>query len=401
MEGKIIFSRYGFTAVLIGALAVGYIGGVKASTPQEAALSALGAEVPESVELDFSPFWTAWQVLDQKFVASKEKPAADKRLWGAIQGMTDSFGDPYTVFMPPAESEEFQAEIAGNFEGVGMEVGTRDGVLTVVAPLKGSPAERAGVKPGDKIIAIDGKPSADMAVDAAVKLIRGEGGTTVKLSLAREGEKAPLEVSIVRAVIQVPTINTELRSDGIFVISLYNFYADSHNLFRGALREFIESGSDKLIIDLRGNPGGYLEASVDMASWFLPAGKVIVTEDYGGNATKNIHRSKGYDIFSDRLKLAIIADQGSASASEILSGALRDHGIAKLFGERTFGKGSVQEVINITEDTTLKVTVARWLTPGGYSISDGGLEPDFKVESRTEKADAPLLRAAEYLLTGK
>ena len=188
----------------------------------------------------------------------------------------------------------------------------------------------------------------------------------------------------------------------MFVISLHNFSAISANLFRDALREFIESGTDKMILDLRGNPGGFLEAAIDMASWYLPAGKMVVTEDFGDNGKPRVHRSKGYNIFTDKLKMAILINQGSASASEILAGALQQHGKATLVGTRSFGKGSVQELVKITPDTSLKVTVARWLTPNGSSISDGGLSADVEVEFTTEDFEAgedpQLDKAVELLL---
>jgi carboxyl-terminal processing protease len=208
--------------------------------------------------------------------------------------------------------------------------------------------------------------------------------TRVRLLIAREGVDAPFEVSVTRAVIDIPTLDYEYRSDGIFVIRLYNFSATSPNLFRNALREFVRTGSGKLLLDLRGNPGGFLEASVDMASWFLPPGTPIVREEYKDGGAQVVHRSKGYDIFGNKLKMVVLIDQGSASASEILAGALSEHGVATLVGETSFGKGSVQELVRITPDSSLKVTIAQWLTPNGLSISAGGLKPDVVVEVTPE-----------------
>ena len=220
---------------------------------------------------------------------------------GAIQGLVSSLGDPYSVFLPPAETEMFESDISGNFEGVGMEIGIRDKILTVIAPLKGTPAEKAGVLPGDKIIKIDETGTVDLSVDKAVKLIRGKKGTTVKLSIIRGPKDEALEISVTRDTINIPTIDTEIKND-VFIIRLYNFSANSPGLFRESLREFAVSGKDKLILDLRGNPGGYLEAAVDMASWFLPAGKVIVREDFGKKAEPVVYRSKGYDVFNENLE---------------------------------------------------------------------------------------------------
>ena len=297
--------------------------------------------------------------------------------------MVAAVGDPYTVFLPPSQSEIFKSDISGNFEGVGMEVALKDEVLTVVAPLKGSPSERAGVRAGDKIMEIDGESTQGLSIDEAVSKIRGEKGTRVILTMIRVGESEPLKIPVMRDVIDVPTIKTETRdtpTGKAFIISLYNFSANSPTLFRDALQEFVDLETDKLIIDLRGNPGGYLEAAVDMASWFLPEGKVVVREYFGDARDEEVHRSRGYDIFNDNLKMVILVDGGSASASEILAGALREQKNVPLVGMKTFGKGSVQELIDITDETALKVTVARWLTPNGNSISEKGLAPDYKVE---------------------
>src|SRR3989344_4350104 len=302
--------------------------------------------IPESInvtEAQFEPFWKVWQILSEKYVAATTTDSQE-RVWGAIQGLASSQNDPYTVFFPPEESLIFKSEISGNFEGVGMEIGLKDGILTVVAPLKGSPAELAGVRAGDKIVKIDDQSSADLSVDKAVKLIRGAKGTVVKITFIREGSSQQIERSITRGVINIPTIQTETRDaisgssdtsttasgsgltkDGIFIIRLFSFSAQSTELFRKALRSFVESGSHKLIIDLRGNPGGYLDAAWDTASWFLPAGKIIVTEDFGGKNQNKVYRSKGYDIFNENLKLVVLVDGGSASASEIFAGALREH----------------------------------------------------------------------------
>ncbi len=350
--------------------------------------------------IDLSSFWKEWSLLKEKYVSSKPIPNDQEKIYGAMQGLASSLGDPYTVFFPPKESKIFEGDIAGNFEGVGMEVALKDGVLTVVAPLKGSPAKKAGIKSGDKILKINATSTADISVDKAVNIIRGKKGTEIVLNVFREGIKAPFDVKIIRDVIDLPTIDAELRKDGIFVIKLYSFSANAPDLFRNALRKLYESGSKKLVLDLRGNPGGYLDAAVDMASWFLPSGKVVVTEDFGKNGENKVYRSKGYNVFPN-IHFIILADGGSASASEILAGALQEHGIAKLVGTKTFGKGSVQELVPITSDTSLKITVARWLTPNGNSISEGGLKPDYEVKiSQTDidkKVDPQMDKAVELL----
>jgi len=332
--------------------------------------------------INMDPFWEVWKLLDSKYVATKNLASTttnQDRVWGAIQGMTSSLGDPYTVFMSPDENKDFEDNISGNFEGVGMEIGIKEGVLSVIAPLKGSPAEKIGIKTDDKIITIDGKPALDLSTDKAVKLIRGPKGTIVKISILRDGNSKPINFEITRAVIDIPTVKTEIKDD-VFVISLYNFYAQAQSQFNGALKEFVQSKKSSLIIDLRGNPGGYLNTAVDMASWFLPLGKPIVREEFGDDREEKVYRSKGYDVFTEKLKMIILVDGGSASASEILAGALQEHGVAKLVGVKTYGKGSVQELVSVTEDTSLKVTIAKWLTPSGKSISEGGLTPDYEVK---------------------
>ena len=354
-------------------------------------------------QVDFAPFWKAWSVINEKYVG-EEKGDTQAKVWGAIEGLARSLKDPYTVFMPPEETKNFETEIAGSFEGVGMEIGLRDGIVTVVSPIKDSPAFRAGVKAGDKILKIDGKPTTDFSVEQAVKLIKGPKGTKVTLNLFRESKKTSFDLKITRDVISLPTIDTEMRQDGIFVIKLYSFNQLSNDLFRKALQEFVAANTDKMIIDLRGNPGGYLDFAVDMASWFLPKDKVIVRESFGDGRPEEVMKSNGYNIFTDKLKLVILVNEGSASASEILAGALSENGRATLVGAKTFGKGSVQELVKITPDTNLKVTIARWLTPQGVSISKKGITPDHEVKMTTEDIDKgrdPQLDKAVSILLGK
>ena len=308
-------------------------------------------------EADFSPFWKVWNAINEKY------PRADKitdqnRVYGAISGLVGSLDDPYSVFFSPDEAKNFEDEIAGNFSGIGMEVGIKDRVLTVIAPLKDTPAYRANIKPGDKILKIDKTITSDLSIEKAIKLIRGKKDTTVILTIFREGNKDPMEIKIIRDIINIPTLDTELRKDGIFVIKLYSFSTNSASLFRDAIKKFAESKTDKLLLDLRGNPGGYLDSAVNISSWFLPNGKTVVTEDYGDSKTPKIYRSRGYNIFNDKLKFAILIDNGSATATEIVAGAMQDNGRAKIVGDKSFGKGSVQVTIKVTPDTLLKITVA-------------------------------------------
>lgn len=392
-------------------LALGFAGGVTVgaatgnSVFSNIPLLGDGLDATPDRDADLTDFWKAWNALDARFVethASSTLPSVKEKLWGAIQGLAASYRDPYTVFMPPSEAKQFQDDISGNFDGVGMEVGIKDGVLTVISPLKGTPAERAGLRPGDMILAIDDTPTDGMSTDEAVKLIRGEKGTKVTFTIMRTGVSSKIDV--IRDTIAVPTIETE-TTDGVFVISFYSFTANSSQLFSKAIAEYRASGTDKLLIDLRGNPGGYLESAVSIASHFLPKGTVVVTEDYKGKRENVIHRSKGIAGLPEGTKVAILIDQGSASASEILAGALQDEGKATLIGKRSFGKGSVQELVQINGGGALKVTIARWLTPAGRSISDGGLTPDIEVEytaeDRDAQADPQKDRALRFLKTGE
>lgn len=353
--------------------------------------------------VDLSRFWQVWDILNKRFVsASSTDPLTEQeRVDGAIAGLVEAYGDPYTVYLSPEDSALFAEDIAGNFEGVGMEVGSREGVLTVIAPLPDTPAERAGIRSGDKIIRIDGKSTEHMSVDVAVKHIRGEKGTPVVFTVLQKGNEELREITVIRDTINIPTVKTEKR-DGVFIIRLFNFSAIAEGKFEIALREYVHSGTRKLLLDLRGNPGGYLQSAVNISSYFLPTGKVIVREHFGEGQEERLHRSSGR-LLGRRAptRMAVLIDEGSASASEIVAGALKEHGVATLIGAQTFGKGSVQELIDLDGGSSLKVTIARWLTPEGNSISEGGLAPDIEIvitPEQQEKEEDPQLEAAiEYL----
>ncbi|PIP68992.1 hypothetical protein CO033_02770 [Candidatus Nomurabacteria bacterium CG_4_9_14_0_2_um_filter_32_10] len=361
----------------------------------------LGKETAVETNADFSPFWKVWNDINEKY-PNASKVTDQNKIYGAISGLINSLDDPYSVFFNPDEAKLFEDDIQGNFSGVGMEIGMKDKVLTVIAPLKDTPAYKANIKSGDKILKIDETVTSDLSVEEAIRLIRGDIGTTVTLTIFREGDKDPKEIKIVRDTINIPTLDTELiKKDGIFVIKLYSFSANSAELFRNALKEFSTSEANKLLLDLRGNPGGYLDAAVSMSSWFLEGGKTVVIEDYGNNSKQKIYRSQGYNTFNDKLKFVILINGGSASASEILAGAMQDYKRALLVGEKSYGKGSVQEVIKVTPDTLLKITVAKWLTPNGNSISEKGLIPDYDVpftkKDFEEKKDPQLNKAIDLL----
>lgn len=365
-----------------------------------------GLDATPNLNADFTDFWKAWNALEEHYVtthASSTSPSVKERIFGAIEGLAASYSDPYTVYFPPEEAKAFAENISGSFAGVGMEIGVRDGILTVITPLKGTPAEAAGIKAGDKIVTIDGKSTDGLSTDKAVTKIRGPVGTTVEFTIVRDEEF--LNIKIIRDIIQVPETEDGLdEASGVYHISLYEFTANSADLFNRAFVRFKNSGSKKLIIDLRGNPGGYLDSAVDIASHFLPKGKAIVIEDFDGKGENQIHTSIGYNDVPAGTKIAVLIDEGSASASEILAGAMRDNKIATIIGTQSFGKGSVQSLIDLG-DGSLKITVARWVTPAGHWIMDNGVTPDiivpFTTADATAKKDPQMLRAIQFLTTGK
>lgn len=353
-------------------------------------------EEGKETDADFSLFWDAWKVLREKYIDSKNVTDQDM-VYGAISGMLASTGDPYSVFMPPKEADDFSQEISGEFGGIGAEIGIRNEQLVVIAPLKNTPAERAGLKAGDAIIEIDDESTEGISTDSAVKKIRGKIGTNVTLTVFRGGWTATRDIEIVRDIIQIPTLDwvmlndegEEDRNGKILYIQLYNFYEKAPFLFYEAIVQSIDNNPKGIILDLRNNPGGYLDAAVNIAGWFMDRGSVVVTEEF--RSEEDGHTSfeaQGIPVFKDTPTVVLI-NQGSASASEILAGALRDNNDSKLIGEKSFGKGSVQELIQLKANAMLKITVAHWLTPDGTIIDKNGLVPDIEVKLTEEdfKAD--------------
>jgi carboxyl-terminal processing protease len=330
--------------------------------------------------------------------------------------LSASYQDPYTIFLPPQESKNLREDISGEFSGIGVEIENRAGVLTVVSPLSGTPAARAGVMPKDVIIKIEDIDSTNFSSLAASKLIKGKVGTFVNLEVLRVGEKEPLKIKIKRAIIKIPIVKT-YNQDGVFVIKLFSFTENSPELFFEAVREFSKTKNTRLIVDLRGNPGGHLFAAVYISGLFLPEGSKIITQDYGEKKDKDIllsgeyHRSeKTINIFSENVKIGVLVDGGSASASEILAGALNDNNRAVLLGKNTYGKGTVQEVVDMRDKTSLKYTIARWILPSGGWITNKGIPVDIEIEitrdeieksreggSFSEEMDPQLLRAIEQM----
>lgn len=398
-----------FALVAIVAFGLGFSaggGGSSRAIVDRIPLLGDGLDATPNQSADLTAFWKAWNTLDANYVithASSTLPTTKDRVYGAISGLAASYDDPYTVFFPPEEAKQFADNISGSFAGVGMEIDVKDGILTVIAPLKGTPAETAGMKSGDQIAAIDGKSTEGLSTDKAVSKIRGPIGTTVDFTVIRGGKA--LDIKVVRELIQVPETDDGLDdASGVYHIALYEFTSDSASLFDKAFSRFKASGSNKLVIDLRSNPGGYLDAAVDIASHFLKKGVTIVTEDFGGKQENEVHTSLGYNDVPKDTKIVVLIDAGSASASEILAGALQDAKVAKLIGTKSFGKGSVQTLMNL-DGGSLKITVARWITPAGHWIMGNGVTPDIIVPytsaDATAKKDPQMARAIQFLTTGK
>lgn len=346
---------------------------------------------------DLSLFWEAVDILKKDFY-KKENLKPKEMLYGAIKGMVKSLDDPYTEFFKPDEAQKFLEDIEGEFGGIGAEIGKEKGKLKIIAPLKDSPAEKAGLKPGDLILAINGSSTLDLSLSEAVKKIRGKIGTKVVLTILREGWEKPKDFEIVRALIKVPTLDLKFEKvDGkkIAILSLYTFNPNLSQAFYKKAFEIIFENPEGMILDLRNNTGGYLDVAIEIASWFLEKGKVIVKEVFP-DGNENVFRSKREGIFSD-FPLVVLVNQGTASAAEILAGALKDHQKAILVGEKTFGKGSVQQVRTLSDGSFLKVTVALWELPSGKIIEGKGLLPDFEVKNEEEK-DLQLEKAKEVLL---
>lgn len=353
-------------------------------------------EVPKSVGADFNIFWQTWDIIREN--ALKSDTVSDKDLvYSAAAGLLRSLDDPYSVFQKPGDAAKFNQDVQGNFGGVGMRIDVKDKQLIVLQPLKNSPSDRAGVKAGDKIIKINGTYSLDMDIDTAVKLIRGEVGTKVRVTLLRDGWSAPKEFSITREIIQVPTLDYALKNGDVAYVQLYSFNNNAEQLFRDAIRSPELGKAKGLILDLRGNPGGFLDVAVRLAGWFVEQGKPVVTEEFR-SGEKNTYQSPGGGQLKD-FPLVVLVDGNSASAAEILAGALRDDRNAILVGEKTFGKGTVQELKNLTDGSQIKITVAHWLLPKGALIDKNGIEPDIKVpvteKDAAEKHDVQLEKALE------
>ena len=351
--------------------------------------------------VDYGLLWKAIDVINSKYIDKPVDP--QKTLYGAVKGAVSASGDQYTEFFTPDDLKSFQTELKGSFDGIGAEIGKRNGAIVIVAPLDDSPAQKAGLLAKDYIVQVDGKPTTDWTIEQAVQAIRGQKGTEVTLTIFREGRTSTFEVKIQRAQISVKSVKLNYKTVGdkqIAVITVSRFGDDTEDRFAEAVKEVLAKKPYAVVLDLRNNPGGYLDAAVNLASYWVPEGKIIVTEAHS-ETNSTPFNSLGFKKL-ESMKTVVLINGGSASASEILSGALQDHKIAKLIGEKSFGKGSVQELIDLPGNSAVKVTVAKWITPSGKHLNKDGLVPDIEVK-RTEEdinadKDPQMDRALEEVL---
>lgn len=346
-------------------------------------------------DVNFKMFWDVWNIVQKQYVDS---PVADKDLfYGALEGMVWGLKDPYSTFFTPEMAEGFNQQIEGTFFGIGAEIGLDDSAnIVVVSPIAGTPADEAGLRPEDRILKIDGVDTTGLSVNEAVSKIRGERGTTVKLTLGRP-DKEPLEVAIIRDEIKINSVSWKVRDDQVGVIVINVFNDETPKLFADAVQELQDQGVTELVLDLRNNPGGLLGTAIDLAGYWI-GDKVAVIEDTGEKQTEL--KAVGVPLLANT-QTVVLVNGGSASASEILSGALQDYNQATLIGEQTFGKGSVQEYHDLPDGSAVKITVAHWLTPLGRSIDQQGIAPDqvvpYSLDDVHADIDPQLQAALDYL----
>lgn len=348
---------------------------------------------------NFASLGDTYDLLKSKFDGTVDP---DKALTGARAGLVSSTGDPYTAYLTPEQTKELNDQLTGTLSGIGAEVGIKSQKLVIVSPISGSPAEKAGLRAGDQIVKIDGKDISDLTLDQAVSKIRGKADTKVTLSVVHDVNTAPVDVEITRAVINVPSVKYSLKPGNIGYIQVTSFGTDTNDKIKAAAENLKAQGATKVILDLRNNPGGYLSAAVGVTSEFLPEGKVVVDERVGGKSREVLKTTGGGSLVG--LPMVVLINNGSASASEIVAGALQDAGAATLIGEQSFGKGSVQEITKLASGGEIKITVAHWFTPNGKTIDHVGIKPDTVVKLTTEDYNAsrdPQLDQAIQVLQAK
>lgn len=351
--------------------------------------------VAHTRQLDFTTLNDIYGLMQRNFDGTITDQAA---LDGAKAGLVAAGGDPYTTYLTAAQAKELSDTLNGKLSGIGAQIGIKNNYLTVIAPIAGSPAEKAGVKPGDIIAQINSESTAGMSVDTAVGKIRGKADTKVTLKLVR-GTTPAFDLTITRADITVPSVNWSMKDGGVGYIQISTFGSDTTDLIDKAAADLKAKGAQKIILDLRNNGGGYLDAGVAVATEFLPQGQLIVEERTGGKSTSKNNSAGGGKLVG--LPTIVLVNGGSASASEIVSGALHDNKAARLVGEKTFGKGSVQSIKDLPGGAQLKVTIAHWFTPAGININKEGIAPDVTVGLTTDdynnNRDPQLDKALELL----
>lgn len=341
------------------------------------------AELYKPRSVDFSAFWDVWNQVSSKFVGTTDP---QKMIDGAIKGMVNAIGDPYTVYMDATEAKSFAADLSGQFSGIGAQLAIKDGKIMVVSPIAGTPAEKIGLKPQDQIVKIDGQATESMLIDTAISKIRGPKGTKVTLNILRTGWTGPQDFIITRDTITIKSVDWKMEDGNIAYISINQFGDDTTDLMKQAAKEIAVKNPKAIVLDLRNNPGGYLQSAIDVSSLFVPKGSVVVKEKYKDNHIDT--QSTTLDPVLQNYKVFILVNGGSASAAEITAGALQDLNGSLLIGEKTFGKGSVQELENLGGGASLKVTIAHWLTPKDRAIDKVGLAPDIAVDLTEADANA-------------
>jgi len=349
-------------------------------------------------EIDFDLYWQVWDELKTKYFDA-DKINESELFYGSLKGMVSAVGDPYTSFLDPKLSKQFSEDMSGSFEGIGAEIGIRDDILTIIAPLPETPADKAGIKSGDKIYEINGELTMGISVDEAVSKIRGPKGSEVILTIFRDDFNESQEITITRDTIEINSVKTELLEHNILLISLSSFSDDTLNLFNLAVKEAEDKKVAGIILDLRNNPGGYLDTAVEVASEWVESGPVVIEkfdEDNEENyLARGIARLSNYET-------VVLVNGGSASASEIVAGALQDYSLGTIVGTQTFGKGSVQTLNPFSDGSALKVTVAKWLTPQGSYITDIGITPDevleYSLEDFENEIDPQLNKAISIII---
>lgn len=355
-------------------------------------------ELGKPKNVDFALFWEVWNKVRGQFAGQIK---GQEMVYDAINGALSSLDDPYTLFLPPDEAKRFNDDLKGSFDGIGAEIEKRNGNLTIVSPLEDSPAQQAGLRGQDIIVKIDDTETFDLSLDSAIDKIRGKKGTQVLLTIAREGTRKPLELRVTRDTIVVKSVKWEVKDDGIGYLKLNIFGEDTVKLTQEALASLKEKKIKGLVVDVRNNPGGLLDVSVDVSSLFLNERGAIVKEEDKDGKISDLPATLEPQ-FADK-PLVILANGGSASASEIFAGALQDYDRAKLIGEKTFGKGSVQVLEKVSGGAAVRITIAKWLTPKNRQINKLGISPDIEVlmsdEDLKEKRDPQLDKALETLRT--